>query len=451
MSKRARTECFVCCNSVPAGRDATCPQCGFEVCRECARKYVNESDDDAHCMSCKVRYTQGTLTELLGKTYVAKEFREQRGRVLFEREVVARAPYSEADVCRVVHMEELNVVLSDLQNERDRLRGLLAEVTRQEADVASTLVRVRRGQVDVDGAPAASFTQKCVRVGCGGFLSTAWKCHACSRLTCRQCLEPKDDDHECDPDALVTVEALRADSRQCPGCSTFIKKTEGCDQMWCVLCRTPFSYRTGRVVNSTIHNPHYYEFMNQNAHRPIGRDPNDIPCGGVPTLWELRDAMARQSGSRQGNDEWRIVCSWHRIMVHLERETIPQYRVPAEDDEVRDLRVAFLRGKLSREHCEKKLRDREQRNLRKVDICDVLEMLHATTGDMLRSLVLREIGVTEARGQIMAVVSYANSALHQVSMTYRCITPRVQLVGDKQFTINRTRGDCPVRLDAIDA
>lgn len=38
-----------------------------------------------------------------------------------------------------------------------------------------------------------------------------------------------------------------------------------CDQMWCVECKTAFSWSKGTVETGVVHNPHYYQWMRQNG------------------------------------------------------------------------------------------------------------------------------------------------------------------------------------------
>ena len=58
--------------------------------------------------------------------------------------------------------------------------------------------------------------------------------------------------------------------------------TKNCDQMWCTECKVAFSWNTGKVVISgAIHNPHYYNYLQQNGGGNAPRNPQDVLCGGL--------------------------------------------------------------------------------------------------------------------------------------------------------------------------
>ncbi len=50
-----------------------------------------------------------------------------------------------------------------------------------------------------------------------------------------------------------------------------------CDQMFCTNCNSAFSWKTLKLVNGNIHNPHYFEWMRRSGQQ--ARNPLDIQCG----------------------------------------------------------------------------------------------------------------------------------------------------------------------------
>ena len=131
-------------------------------------------------------------------------------------------------------------------------------------------------------------------------MSSQWKWGICKKFGCHKCHEvigmKKDDPHECDEDTVKTVAAIKTDTRPCPKCHCPIYKISGCDQMWCTQCQTPFSWRTGRIVNGTIHNPHYHHWMRQNGGGI--QQPGARLCGGLPSLQQIRTALVNLKGNK---------------------------------------------------------------------------------------------------------------------------------------------------------
>lgn len=147
-------------------------------------------------------------------------------------------------------------------------------------------------------AERKKFIMKCQSENCPGFLSTQYKCGVCDVYTCSECLETKDDDHECKKENIESAKMIKKETRSCPTCATRIYKIDGCDQMWCVDCKTAFSWNSGQISNTRIHNPHYYEYLRQTNGGVIPREPGDIPGGAAacvqfPTLIDLRDYLTK--------------------------------------------------------------------------------------------------------------------------------------------------------------
>lgn len=71
--------------------------------------------------------------------------------------------------------------------------------------------------------------------------------------------------HKCLESDVRTVELIKKECKSCPKCHTNIFRVSGCAQMWCTICHTAFDYNTGVILNNkNIHNPHYFEFLNNN-------------------------------------------------------------------------------------------------------------------------------------------------------------------------------------------
>jgi len=72
--------------------------------------------------------------------------------------------------------------------------------------------------------------------------------------------------------------------------------------MWCIQCKTTFSWKTGKIESGKIHNPHYFEYLRQNG-KNIPRDPMDIVCGGMVEYNTIRN-LIYQYLSKSGCDSY---------------------------------------------------------------------------------------------------------------------------------------------------
>ena len=95
--------------------------------------------------------------------------------------------------------------------------------------------------------------------------------------------------HECDEEKKESIKFLKKDTKPCPSCGEMIHKIDGCDQMWCIHCKTGFSWKTGRIENNRIHNPEYYRWMRENR-GSVPREVNDVPlCNRIPNVYSVLD------------------------------------------------------------------------------------------------------------------------------------------------------------------
>jgi hypothetical protein len=92
--------------------------------------------------------------------------------------------------------------------------------------------------------------------------------------------------------------------------------------MWCTAdnCKTAFSWNSGKIINGTIHNPHYYEWLRRNNNGEIPRNPGDIPCGGFPGYDAYVNNLRTLPANNFKKDTEIIYCRfWHLFFYQMSR------------------------------------------------------------------------------------------------------------------------------------
>jgi hypothetical protein len=252
------------------------------------------------------------------------------------------------------------------------------------------------------------FVKPCSRSGCNGFLSTMWKCRACGEYTCKDCHEPKDPDHVCNPDTLKSVEQIKSDSKPCPKCTSPIFKIEGCDQMYCTSCHTAFSWRTGRIELGRIHNPHYYEYQRQQG--TLNREIGDVQCGGMPNL-----DMYNYSSP---------VYLFHRKILEFQQYQMPMY-TPGETNAFNlnlRTRVSFLCKTINEYEFKREIYRKDKDLAKRREIGMVSTTFVQIMADIYnRYSVHKNLDLTQT--EVLAASSYLNGLFQEISKIYDCVVP----------------------------
>lgn len=415
---------------------ATCGFCHFNACKDCVKRYLLSSSDDANCMQCKRLWSVDVLAHMFGKSFLMKDWKMHRENVLYEREV-SMLPETQPYVEQELKRRENSELLVSMWRERMDLKRKISELDR-------TITNVRRNMTpELDTETRSEFVHQCASATCDGFLSTAWKCRKCNGWTCSDCGVFKGHNggpHVCSETDKASMDAIKKDSRRCVGCGIYVHKISGCNQMYCTVCHTAWDYRTGRKVDGRIHNPHYFE-MRRHL-QIIGREVNDIPCGGIPNVTEMRMAF------RYNEQLYLQFTGLLRIVIHIENEEMHNYPAELHANSNRDLRIKHILGEIGREEMKKRIQKREKRYLKNRDVNMILQMFVTTCSDMLRQAVLnRETSIPKASTilqDIKRLVQYTNGEMGKVSARTGCVVPMMQPRGDntwqnpRQWTIITT-------------
>ena len=458
--------CGVCCESFNKSNHArvTCPFCDFDVCTSCSERYLCDTSEDAHCMSCRKGWTRETLVDNFTQKFVSRTYKQRREELLFEREkslMPATQPYVELEkkirslnpkIAELKHKKDLaqeewgrtsalklgplavehgvatefeaSIIRHKLaQEKRKVVSDILIDIEHLEWHQNQLMHRLHGGQVEHE---KRQFVRACPYQDCKGFLSTAWKCGMCENWSCPECHEVKgpnkDSEHTCDPNNVETAQLLAKDSRNCPKCAAMIFKINGCDQMYCTQCHTAFSWRTGRVETGHIHNPHYYEYARM--HGGLARNPGDVPCGGLPDYYAIRGLLRHLPPN---GEQCTLILNAHRAWGHMQW-VAQRYEIINQQNENRDLRIKLMVGDIPEDEFKRKIQQREKARQRKTDIHQVIDMLRAVLLDLFQDFVQTKNTDTLITS-LHELKTHYNSTLVQVSKRYsNCAVP--SLIGN---------------------
>ena len=298
-------------------------------------------------------------------------------------------------------------------------------------------IRVARTGPTEQNEPArAVFTQKCPTADCEGFLSTQWKCGLCDGKFCKDCHETKADDHECNPDLVASVKAIKKEAKPCPTCASQISKIDGCDQMWCTQCHTAFSWNTGKVETHIVHNPHYFQWMRENGNI-VPRAPGDHPdpnaaCGGAN---RVTTRLQRIQTVNQANLEIiafvnsmfeNIRCFQHHTQVDIPRLR----RILQEDtreDNHRQLRVKRMVNEITDDEWKKTLQRDEKEQLRTQSRLQLLEMYVTAGMEIIGQVVNDPYDINSINTQLTTLYQFTQTSNQKISKAYGCTALRLTM------------------------
>jgi len=222
----------------------------------------------------------------------------------------------------------------------------------------------------------------CPKEDCRGFiLRRNNKCGVCDTIVCKECREIKVcDDHVCVPENVESAKLISKDSRPCPKCAAFIYKIDGCDQMWCSLCKTAFSWKTRQIEKGRIHNPHYYDWLRTRLGDEIPRE--DERCDGrIIAEHQLREIFRSHNAFHA-----HLAIIFHTV-VHIQEVTIVElHEVIEKNSNNKDLRISYLMNRITDDYFRTEL-ERRARIVRKTtSLLDCLVLFYDVVKDNIHVL-----------------------------------------------------------------
>ena len=262
VEKVEKEVCSICADHYTAvlRRKVICKFCSKDTCSKCVEQYLLSRHEDAHCLHCRVNYSDEVLRESCTKTYLQQTYFQHRQMVLMNRHR-AQLPTLQEEAVRIRHRKDrevraqgIRLEIVQLKNHKDQLMKEYSlkcaehyqivpsraedEATKilQEQHMAESRKKLDAIMTEVDeirikvtmmnemifylrhpqhdpnddgtnaGAVAAEddkkeeerkrFIRRCTHDDCKGFLSSAWKCGMCEWYSCSKCFMVKGDKHD---------------------------------------------------------------------------------------------------------------------------------------------------------------------------------------------------------------------------------------------------------------
>ena len=304
------------------------------------------------------------------------------------------------------------------------------------------------------------FIMPCQHEKCKGFLNENYICGLCDEKCCKKCFEMlgnNEDEiktHECNKEQVETAKLINSTTKPCPKCGQRIHKVSGCDQMWCIECKTSFSWKTGELVNGVIHNPHYFQYLRENTtNGEIPRQPGDIPCDNnmndilihIMNYFRIMEQKITHGAlfvninkisEKKIIQTCDVITSFHRMVNHVEFVNLPNIRREIEycANYQIDL-VSWIVDNNDNKYKEQ-LKIKHAHRTKNIDKGYIYEMYVNVGKDILIKMLTKleekgitkcsieefEIIVTETENEIINFLEYYNEQNKIISVSHKCTT-----------------------------
>ena len=476
-------ECLVCAE--PATKIACCPFCEYSSCRSCAQTYIL-GEGSAKCMNCRKEWSREIQIRELTQTFVNGPLKKHMENVIFDSQRVlmpetleeyerdyklkhARKAYDVAYKNQQLYLDSIQYyeqieLYETLRAEVNGLERYMADADQEkytektsefakmqkkiheihnhpkyialEQDLKQKLDTLRNVRESVhnllektkntQATTQPRFIRACPADNCRGFLSPQWKCGLCDLATCSECLTvlPKGSAHACNPDVLASAKMMAKDTKPCPKCASSIFKIDGCDQMWCTMCKTAFSWKTGEIETRVIHNPHFFEYQRKN-NAGMARNIGDMPCGRELDVHNMNYMRGIITSKNMDETIMVRIHDYMRAASHLQMVVLPTYR-PDRVVNFRMLRLKYIASEITDAEFRARLVRDMKKHDKNIEIGQVLQMLSITLHELLFRFIeeIKPVSPSEIHqslgtlDEIDRLYEYANICLFNISKVY---------------------------------
>jgi hypothetical protein len=449
-SKKAEVEeCNVCCE--PYNKSSHLPieceqvGCHYKGCLECVRSYLLSTVNEPHCMSCKVNWSAKFMLNLK-KGWLSDVYRPHREKFLCDIEL-SQIAETMPDAERYQAAKKQQEITNELNRKYIAMK-LELEKMRSKVYASARLTQTIKNGKETAKEEKKEFFMPCPALDCNGMLSTQYKCGICEMFACHECLEiigeSKTAEHTCDPNNVASAAAIKAETKQCPGCHNRIYRVEGCSQMWCTGCHTAFDWNTGKkVVSERLHNPHWLEYQRTINGGAAPRTPEDVPCGGICSRNQVNTSIvtkinkvrnpcynAYYSTTDPLADTLRSI---HRVVENITLNDVRETRIQIQGlRDFKEQRVKFIVGEMTKAQLSAYIFRSDKTRQKNTEMLNVYELLSAVGIDLFNRMLANknegEVFIKEVEAQVeeySKLRAYCNGLFAIISNTYGMTVPQI--------------------------
>lgn len=385
------TVCDICCEYKTAF--IICSYCKFQACETCNQKFIEDKLREPLCMNCgNIWSREFVLENIIDK----KWFLQHIGKYILEQEKML-LPKTQEEASLISRIQELSQCIKSLPTNQ-RLKSMyknsdaFLQAIEEKRDIlwkikceihSAKRLTITYGGIDSDRGSSKRdhYIFKCPS-DCRGFISNNYICGTCKGLVCKKCrVQIKEDlEHICNEDDIKSSSLVSSLTKPCPKCMTPILKSGGCDQMFCVLCHTAFSWTTGKIEVGVIHNPHYYEYLSTLTTPVV--DIEVLACGDIPDAMTYINRITTATNSEIFIKKLRDL---HLIARHIRHAIVPSWQINKVKDNI-DIRVQYLLGEIDETTWESKLLFREKKRMKIKAFHDLIQMVLVILEDFVRQV-----------------------------------------------------------------
>ena len=242
------SSCPICILSIK--KALICPTCQYTACIDCIQSCIVKYDK-VECISCHEPFTYVFIRSEFPASFVTSYIDNPRIKAIYDDQV------------RLIGIE--TAAIKPLLQQLKKIKtGQANNDTYYSLRTIKDAIKYERKHLRLNVNGIVEY--KCAGCKQGVYtIEENMQCKNCKKFNCMKCesVVVENTLHECNKSDLDTLAEIKKESIRCPKCHIWISKIDGCNDMFCTKCMTPFNYRTGLIIRKRFHNPHYQEYLDR--------------------------------------------------------------------------------------------------------------------------------------------------------------------------------------------